>query len=61
MYVHQVKSNVVQPIKSLRGFQRVMLEPGETKHVTLALPAMLRSRLAITTAHQPVKLVHFRV
>ena len=39
MYVHQVKSNVVQPIKSLRGFQRVVLEPGETKHITLALPA----------------------
>jgi len=38
MYVHQVKSNVVQPIKSLRGFQRVVLEPGETKHVTIALP-----------------------
>ncbi len=39
LYVHQVKSNVVQPIKSLRGFQRVMLEPGETRHVTIALPA----------------------
>jgi beta-glucosidase len=39
MYVHQVKSNVMQPIKSLRGFQRLELEPGETKHVTIALPA----------------------
>lgn len=39
MYVHQVKSNVIQPIKSLRGFQRVILEPGEVKHVTMALPA----------------------
>ena len=39
MYVHQVKTNVIQPIKSLRGFQRVMLEPGEIKHVTMALPA----------------------
>ena len=39
LYVHQVRSNVVQPIKSLRGFQRVMLEPGETRHVTIALPA----------------------
>jgi len=39
MYVHQVKSNVVQPIKSLRGFQRVVLEPGETKRVTITLPA----------------------
>jgi len=39
MYVHQLKSNVVQPIKSLRGFQRVVLQPGETKHVNLALPS----------------------
>jgi len=39
MYVHQQKSNVVQPIKSLRGFQRVELKPGETKHIDLALPA----------------------
>jgi beta-glucosidase len=39
MYVHQQKSNVAQPIKSLRGFQRVELQPGETKHIDLALPA----------------------
>jgi len=38
MYVHQEKSNVVQPIKSLRGFQRIVLEPGVSKHVTLSLP-----------------------
>jgi beta-glucosidase len=49
MYVHQVKSNVVQPIKSLRGFQRVMLEPGETKHVTLALPASQLSYYDVAT------------
>jgi beta-glucosidase len=39
LYVHQQKSNVVQPIKSLRGFQRIVMEPGETKHVTFVLPA----------------------
>ena len=38
LYVHQVKSNVVQPIKSLRGFQRISLETGETKHLTMSLP-----------------------
>jgi beta-glucosidase len=38
MYVHQEKSNVVQPIKSLRGFQRIVIEPGVSKHVTLSLP-----------------------
>jgi len=49
LYVHQVKSNVVQPIKSLRGFQRVMLEPGETRHVTIALPASQLSYYDIGT------------
>jgi beta-glucosidase len=49
MYVHQVKSDVVQPIKSLRGFQRVVLEPGETKHVTIALPASQLSYYDVAT------------
>ena len=49
MYVHQVKSNVVQPIKSLRGFQRVTLDPGETKHITIALPASQLSYYDVNT------------
>jgi beta-glucosidase len=49
MYVHQVKSNVVQPIKSLRGFQRVMLDPGETRHITFTLPASQLSYYDIST------------
>ena len=49
MYVHQAKSNVLQPIMSLRGFQRVMLEPGETKHITIALPASHLSYYDVTT------------
>ena len=49
MYVHQAKSNVVQPMMSLRGFQRVMLEPGETKHITIALPASQLSYYDVTT------------
>jgi beta-glucosidase len=49
MYVHQAKSNVVQPIKSLRGFQRVMLDPGETKHVTIPLPASQLSYYDVVT------------
>jgi beta-glucosidase len=49
LYVHQAKSNVVQPIKSLRGFQRVMLEPGETKHVVFALPASQLSYYDVVT------------
>ena len=49
MYVHQAKSNVVQPIMSLRGFQRVVLEPGETKHLTISLPASQLSYYDVTT------------
>jgi beta-glucosidase len=49
LYVHQVKSNVVQPIKSLRGFQRVLLEAGETKHITIALPVSQLSYYDVTT------------
>jgi len=39
LYSHQVKSVAVQPIQSLRAFERVELQPGETKHVTFTLPA----------------------
>jgi beta-glucosidase len=39
LYVHQVKSSLKVPAKELRGFQRVSLQPGETKAVTLTLPA----------------------
>jgi beta-glucosidase len=49
MYVHQAKSNVVQPIKSLRGFQRVTLNPGETRHITIALPASQLSYYDVVT------------
>jgi beta-glucosidase len=49
LYVHQQKSNVVQPIKSLRGFQRVELEPGETKHISLDLPASQLSYYDVVT------------
>jgi beta-glucosidase len=49
LYVHQAKSNVVQPIKSLRGFQRLTLEPGETKHITMQLPASQLSYYDVAT------------
>lgn len=39
LYTHQVKSIAVQPIQSLRAFERVTLAPGETRHVTFTLPA----------------------
>jgi beta-glucosidase len=39
LYVHQVQGSVKRPAKELRGFQRIRLQPGETKTVTLSLPA----------------------
>ena len=39
LYVHQEKSSVKRPAKELRGFQRISLQPGETKTVTFTLPA----------------------
>ena len=38
LYVHQEKSSVKTPDKELRGFQRISLQPGEKRTVTLAVP-----------------------
>ena len=38
-YVHQEKGAVKLPAKMLRGFQRISLQPGETKMVAFPLPA----------------------
>ncbi|MEV0632756.1 glycoside hydrolase family 3 C-terminal domain-containing protein [Nonomuraea wenchangensis] len=37
-YTHQQRSRVKQPLRRLRGFEKVRLEPGESRAVTLALP-----------------------
>ncbi len=37
LYVHQKASKVTRPIKELRGFQRVHLQPGEGKELTFVL------------------------
>lgn len=39
LYTHQQHSTVVLPIKSLRAFERVTLQPGERKHLKFELPA----------------------
>jgi beta-glucosidase len=44
LYLHQEKSNVKVPTEQLRGFERIHLEPGETKTVAFTLPA---SKLAL--------------
>ena len=38
LYVHDVVSSVVVPVKQLKAFDKVMLKAGETKTVRLALP-----------------------
>jgi len=39
VYVRDVDSTVDRPLKELKGFAKVMLEPGEEKRVTVALDA----------------------
>jgi beta-glucosidase len=39
LYTHQRHSVTYQPIQTLRAFQRVSLAPGETRHVSVTLPA----------------------
>ena len=48
LYTHQEHSITYQPIESLRAFQRVDLQPGETKHVQFTLSA---SQLAYFDEH----------
>jgi beta-glucosidase len=37
LYVHDVVSSVTRPVKELAGFQRVTLDPGETRTVTFTV------------------------
>ncbi len=37
LYTHETTGSVATPVKQLRGFERVDLKPGETKHVTMTL------------------------
>jgi beta-glucosidase len=37
LYIHETYAPVTRPVKQLRGFERVALEPGETKTVTFPL------------------------
>ncbi|SDM80989.1 glycoside hydrolase family 3 protein [Sediminibacillus halophilus] len=39
LYVHDKKASVKRPIEELKGFERIHLEPGETKTITFTLPA----------------------
>ena len=37
LYVRLMGTSVSQPVRALKGFQRIALAPGETKKVTFAL------------------------
>ena len=37
LYIHDVKSSVDRPYKELKGFQKVFLQPGENKDVTITI------------------------
>jgi len=39
LYVHDAVSSVKRPTKELRGFERITLNPGQTKTITFTLPA----------------------
>jgi beta-glucosidase len=39
LYIRDVAASVSRPVKELKGFQRVTLQPGETKQVTFVLGA----------------------
>jgi len=38
LYIHDVVCSVVRPVKELRAFERISLNPGETKTVTMTVP-----------------------
>ena len=38
LYIRDKVGSVTRPVKELKGFQRVTLQPGETKTVTFNLP-----------------------
>lgn len=38
VYIHDEQATVVRPLKELAAFQRVTLQPGETKRIDLVLP-----------------------
>ena len=49
LYVRQETASVATPIKALKGFLRIRLNPGESKNITFHLK---QSELAVWNAHQ---------
>ena len=55
LYVHEREASVKRPIKELRGFQRISLDPKEKKPVSFTLPASDLSFYDVTTKQFVVK------
>jgi beta-glucosidase len=58
LYTHQHYSTVIRPLEELKDFQRIHLEPGESKTVTFKLGfeqlAFLNAALKMVTEASPV-------
>ena len=37
LYLRQMVSQPIRPVKELKGFQKIMLQPGETKKITFTI------------------------
>ncbi|WP_447642358.1 MULTISPECIES: glycoside hydrolase family 3 N-terminal domain-containing protein [Chitinophagaceae] len=37
LYIHNIVSRPLRPVKELKGFKKVLLQPGETKKITIAI------------------------
>ena len=48
LYIGNPTASVPRPAKELKGFSRVALQPGETKHVTLTLDSRAMSFFDVT-------------
>ena len=43
MYIRDVKSSLPRPVKELKGFQKVTLQPGETREITFDIDKSMLS------------------
>jgi beta-glucosidase len=49
MYIRDLVSSVTRPVKELRGFEKIRLEPGESKTVALTISP---EHLSFTNMHK---------
>ncbi len=51
LYLHQRYGRAARPVRELKGFQRVTLEPGETRTIRFAIPASARRYWSVADGH----------